>query len=154
MREIDSVNNATYKKFDEIERMMSGVQEKMKATLRALKLDKMYITKYAISSETCNEMTTFTMKVTPPNDSEYVLSNLNINLKDDSNSFIQSPEDKTTFIYTKSSLNYINTNIELIFTYGEHSNTITIDTVVFYRITDPTKAIYEIQNLTKGIVNK
>jgi regulator of protease activity HflC (stomatin/prohibitin superfamily) len=29
--------------------------------------------------------------------------------------------------------------------------TITIDTVVFYRITDPTKAIYEIQNLTKGI---
>ena len=41
MREIDSVNNATYKKFDEIERMMSGVQEKMKATLRALKLDKM-----------------------------------------------------------------------------------------------------------------
>ena len=38
---IDSVNNATYKKFDEIERMMSGVQEKMKATLRALKLDKM-----------------------------------------------------------------------------------------------------------------
>ena len=94
-----------------------------------LKLDKMYITKYAISSETCNEMTTFTMKVTPPNDSEYVLSNLNINLKDDSNSFIQSPEDKTTFTYTKSSLNYINTNIELIFTYGEHSNTITIDTV-------------------------
>ena len=41
MREIDSVNNATYKKFDEIERMMSGVQEEMKATLRALKLDKM-----------------------------------------------------------------------------------------------------------------
>ena len=29
--------------------------------------------------------------------------------------------------------------------------TITIDTVVFYRITDTTKAIYEIQNLTKGI---
>jgi len=29
--------------------------------------------------------------------------------------------------------------------------TIRIDTVVFYRITDPTKAIYEIQNLTKGI---
>ena len=29
--------------------------------------------------------------------------------------------------------------------------TITIDTVVFYKITDPTKAIYEIQNLTQGI---
>ena len=29
--------------------------------------------------------------------------------------------------------------------------TIRIDTVVFYRLTDPTKAIYEIQNLTKGI---
>jgi regulator of protease activity HflC (stomatin/prohibitin superfamily) len=29
--------------------------------------------------------------------------------------------------------------------------TITIDTVVFYRITDPKSAIYEIQNLTKGI---
>ena len=29
--------------------------------------------------------------------------------------------------------------------------TITIDTVVFYRITDPAKAVYEIQNLKKGI---
>ncbi|MGN1298981.1 MAG: SPFH domain-containing protein [Candidatus Scatovivens sp.] len=29
--------------------------------------------------------------------------------------------------------------------------TITIDTVVFYRITDPQKAVYEIQNLKKGI---
>ena len=29
--------------------------------------------------------------------------------------------------------------------------TITIDTVVFYRITEPTKAVYEIQNLRKGI---
>ena len=29
--------------------------------------------------------------------------------------------------------------------------TITIDTVVFYKITDPVKAIYEIQNLTQGI---
>ena len=29
--------------------------------------------------------------------------------------------------------------------------TITVDTVVFYRITDPTKAIYEVQNLTKSI---
>jgi regulator of protease activity HflC (stomatin/prohibitin superfamily) len=29
--------------------------------------------------------------------------------------------------------------------------TITIDTVVFYRITEPTKAVYEIQNLKKGI---
>ena len=33
-----------------------------------------------------------------------------------------------------------------------HDNvTITIDTVVFYRITDPAKAVYEIQNLKKGI---
>ena len=29
--------------------------------------------------------------------------------------------------------------------------TITIDTVVFYKITDPAKAVYEIQNLKKGI---
>ena len=29
--------------------------------------------------------------------------------------------------------------------------TITIDTVVFYQITDPAKAVYEIQNLKKGI---
>ena len=29
--------------------------------------------------------------------------------------------------------------------------TITIDTVVFYKITDPQKAVYEIQNLKKGI---
>ena len=29
--------------------------------------------------------------------------------------------------------------------------TITIDTVVFYKITDPTKAVYEIQSLKKGI---
>ena len=28
---------------------------------------------------------------------------------------------------------------------------VVIDTVVFYKITDPTKAIYEIQNLTQGI---
>ncbi len=33
-----------------------------------------------------------------------------------------------------------------------HDNvTITIDTVVFYQITDPGKAVYEIQNLKKGI---
>ena len=33
-----------------------------------------------------------------------------------------------------------------------HDNvTITIDTVVFYQITDPAKAVYEIQNLKKGI---
>lgn len=31
------------------------------------------------------------------------------------------------------------------------SVTITIDTVVFYQITDPAKAVYEIQNLKKGI---
>ena len=29
--------------------------------------------------------------------------------------------------------------------------TITIDTVVFYKITDPAKAVYEIQNLKKGV---
>ena len=29
--------------------------------------------------------------------------------------------------------------------------TITIDTVVFYQITDPAKAVYEIQSLKKGI---
>ena len=29
--------------------------------------------------------------------------------------------------------------------------TITIDTVVFYKVTDPAKAVYEIQNLKKGI---
>ena len=29
--------------------------------------------------------------------------------------------------------------------------TITIDTVVFYKITDPAKAVYEIQSLKKGI---
>src|SRR5574344_2531090 len=29
--------------------------------------------------------------------------------------------------------------------------TITIDTVVFYKVTDPTKAVYEIQSLKKGI---
>ena len=29
--------------------------------------------------------------------------------------------------------------------------TITINTVVFYRVTDPAKAVYEIQNLKKGI---
>ena len=29
--------------------------------------------------------------------------------------------------------------------------TITINTVVFYRIVDPAKAVYEIQNLKKGI---
>ena len=29
--------------------------------------------------------------------------------------------------------------------------TINIDTVVFYQITDPVKAVYEIQNLKKGI---
>lgn len=29
--------------------------------------------------------------------------------------------------------------------------TITIDTVVFYKITDPARAVYEIQNLKKGI---
>ena len=33
-----------------------------------------------------------------------------------------------------------------------HDNvTITIDTVVFYKITDPAKAVYEIQSLKKGI---
>ena len=31
------------------------------------------------------------------------------------------------------------------------NDTITIDTVVFYQITDPAKAVYEIQNLKKGI---
>ena len=29
--------------------------------------------------------------------------------------------------------------------------TITIDTVVFYKVTDPAKAVYEIQSLKKGI---
>ena len=33
----------------------------------------------------------------------------------------------------------------------EDNVTITIDTVVFYQITDPAKAVYEIQNLKKGI---
>ena len=33
----------------------------------------------------------------------------------------------------------------------EDNVTITIDTVVFYQITDPAKAVYEIQSLKKGI---